>query len=890
MKKLSANISKHSLFENIIPGVYLSVVLTFLVTLPILSYTSSALLKSLYLLGSIVIPAIIIPLIYYISSKITNTNGRNNLVDRENLWTVFFISWFKIIGLIFLVSFITVFAKIIFSSIFVWMQDVNFSVFVFGILLLSVLFTFFKRKLKSSLFVFILFLMGLMVVTHFLVPVSNNDILSGYFEFLTQSRIEPITWLSLILWGSIIGLHRSFNINTDDKVKFIGLQSLSVFFPFLLILISIYLFSSSVNLTFESILSSYYGNGYLSLIVLLILPVISSISILIDEFQSTLKELFPGKFQKNRRFILPTVAFILSYFVSIAFSVSIIAEIAIVIALFIFIIWNLYALLVRKNDNLVHPMWIVLSLVFSFGLLFSVPFITVLFVFIFALFGQLIYGRVKSFFISFNRSIELVGDVDWVPEPNSVLLYLHNIENLNRSFRVAKSLVSKDVHIRVLLVFDETVSKSKKLKDISYIRKALSKYNDDKFSVVAKLSDDLIIGIRELLVEEEHETLLLQYNDSEDDRDFIKKILVNIPSKVLAWSYDISKVNNALVQVFGSSGEECIKSIIPLMILNKGSIFAINSVEVNDNKEIFQAASNYLKSALSIVPDSIKLSQKTFRTDDINYTTEKLIKDYDLYVLSVNTDLISDDVDFLEFGYPTLLVKKPEFNTSQLLRKMWLYFYELIPNLSSIQQRLISVQMQKDAVANTDFYIMILLSSGIAYFGLLQNSAAVIIGGMLVAPLLVPMMAVAHSVIQGNSLMLKQAITSTLKGVGVIIFISFTLTVLVGLNVDPTNEILARTTPNILDLFVALISGGAAAYAISRKTVSAALPGVAISAALVPPLCVLGYGLGIVNGSIIVGSFLLFGTNLVAIVMSSMLVFLLLGFRPYQFENQKAIF
>jgi uncharacterized membrane protein len=95
-----------------------------------------------------------------------------------------------------------------------------------------------------------------------------------------------------------------------------------------------------------------------------------------------------------------------------------------------------------------------------------------------------------------------------------------------------------------------------------------------------------------------------------------------------------------------------------------------------------------------------------------------------------------------------------------------------------------------------------------------------------------------------------------------------------------TGEILARTRPNLLDLAVALASGAAGAYAMSRKGVSAALPGVAVAAALVPPLEVVGIGLAISKADVAGGGLLLFTTNLVAITFAGAMIFLFLGFRP----------
>jgi uncharacterized membrane protein len=94
------------------------------------------------------------------------------------------------------------------------------------------------------------------------------------------------------------------------------------------------------------------------------------------------------------------------------------------------------------------------------------------------------------------------------------------------------------------------------------------------------------------------------------------------------------------------------------------------------------------------------------------------------------------------------------------------------------------------------------------------------------------------------------------------------------------NEITARTAPNLFDLAVALASGAAGAYAIARKDVAASLPGVAIAAALVPPLCVVGIGLAAADMQIAGGAGLLFITNLVAIVLAGSIALLLLRFRP----------
>ena len=211
-----------------------------------------------------------------------------------------------------------------------------------------------------------------------------------------------------------------------------------------------------------------------------------------------------------------------------------------------------------------------------------------------------------------------------------------------------------------------------------------------------------------------------------------------------------------------------------------------------------------------------------------------------------------------------------------------------LPMLNAEEQATIYETMRRNAVANVDFYVLILLSSTIAYFGLLQNSGAVIIGAMLVAPLMSPMMAMAHAIVMGNPRMLGRAAISTLVGMSLAIAVGALLTWLLPLT-PPNSEILGRTSPNIFDLIIAVASGSAGAYALSRKEVAASMPGVAIAASLVPPLCVVGYGIGSADWAIALGALFLFLTNLASILLMGALVFMLLGFQPVKDEHSQSM-
>ena len=185
-----------------------------------------------------------------------------------------------------------------------------------------------------------------------------------------------------------------------------------------------------------------------------------------------------------------------------------------------------------------------------------------------------------------------------------------------------------------------------------------------------------------------------------------------------------------------------------------------------------------------------------------------------------------------------------------------------------------------------EYAALLILAGLIALFGLLENSAAVIIGAMLISPLMNPILAAALALLLGDGkLGIRAAAVLAISIAGVI-----GITCLVALAVplkEATPQILARTTPNLLDLFIAFLSGLAGTLALRGGSVAMTiLPGVAIAVAVVPPLSVVGYGLSTHQESIAGGAFLLFVTNIVAIVISALAVFRLIGFQPRREAEQ----
>ena len=221
-----------------------------------------------------------------------------------------------------------------------------------------------------------------------------------------------------------------------------------------------------------------------------------------------------------------------------------------------------------------------------------------------------------------------------------------------------------------------------------------------------------------------------------------------------------------------------------------------------------------------------------------------------------------------------------------LLRARW-RLMNVLPQLSLEERIAIYRQVRRNARTDTDFYVMMTLAAAIASLGLLLNSPAVIIGAMLMAPLMSALLGLGLGVVQGDVWLLRLALRTTLLGVLTALLVSaVTAYVVPGDRV--TAEMLGRSSPTLVDLAVALISGGAAAYAVARKDVASALPGVAIAVALVPPLATVGLAAAAGEPQVAIGAGLLFLTNLVAIVAAAAIVFLWMGFHPDAREERRA--
>ncbi len=180
----------------------------------------------------------------------------------------------------------------------------------------------------------------------------------------------------------------------------------------------------------------------------------------------------------------------------------------------------------------------------------------------------------------------------------------------------------------------------------------------------------------------------------------------------------------------------------------------------------------------------------------------------------------------------------------------------------------------------TNFFVLLLLAAVIATFGLISDSTASVIGAMIVAPLMGPIMATAAAVVMGSAERALRSLALVVVGVICVIGLSMALTWIVpdvAISFTENSQLSSRIAPGLLALLTALASGAAGAFITAREEIADSIGGVAIAISLVPPLCVVGIALRMGEFGPASGAMMLFITNFLAILLAGGLTFLLGG-------------
>lgn len=201
------------------------------------------------------------------------------------------------------------------------------------------------------------------------------------------------------------------------------------------------------------------------------------------------------------------------------------------------------------------------------------------------------------------------------------------------------------------------------------------------------------------------------------------------------------------------------------------------------------------------------------------------------------------------------------------------------------------------AIPDASYYVLIILSTLIASYGLLSNSTATVIGAMIVAPLMGPILGLAMGTVLGETRMFRRSLTAEITGVLLVVLTGILVAQVVGVSqIDfAASEIANRTRPTLYDLAIGLAAGLAGAFCLIHPKLQASVAGVAIAVALVPPLSVTGLTLagwwsGDLHWRPAFGSFMLFLANFLTIELAAGLLFTAMGFRIQRHDEDKKEF
>ena len=231
----------------------------------------------------------------------------------------------------------------------------------------------------------------------------------------------------------------------------------------------------------------------------------------------------------------------------------------------------------------------------------------------------------------------------------------------------------------------------------------------------------------------------------------------------------------------------------------------------------------------------------------------------------------------------------------EIFRELWRRTVDFVQDITDIQEGSDQVGTINSIMANktmTGANVWLLISAIIvASIGLDTNSPAVIIGAMLISPLMSPILGVGLSVAINNRNTLRTSLQHFGIALGVSLVTSFLYFRFTPLSsAEPTSEMLARTSPTILDVLIAFFGGIAGIVSTTRLEKSNAIPGVAIATALLPPVCVSGYGLAHGEWWIFINALYLFFINSVFVALATFLIVRLLDFPYKQYINEQEKF
>ena len=380
--------------------------------------------------------------------------------------------------------------------------------------------------------------------------------------------------------------------------------------------------------------------------------------------------------------------------------------------------------------------------------------------------------------------------------------------------------------------------------------------------------------------------------DWHGDVDRIREIMRSAPCETfldLGGASGPDDTKRVLVVATGSAHDTIAVRAAHLLAVRNGGVATIAKIEADVGAGAYKVGEQALAGILheADVQEGEHLDTKVVVDNHPVRGVLTCFDDHDLVIVGMNDlPLIRTLGKALDGATLAVVKRTPPLKVGG--RAHWL------PQINPTDYAVLVQQLRQGSQWNADFVMMLGLAAAVASLGLMQNSPAVVIGSMLLAPLMTPMIGVGMALLQANGKLGRSAGKAIALGALLTLTVSFALGFL-----DPGDtlapEVLARGGPNLLDLGIALFAAIAAGYAMARPTIGGAVAGVAIATALVPPLCACGislacgltgalgargeYGIDTYDGAFMnaLGAALLFVTNLFAIMLASTFIFSRMG-------------
>lgn len=214
----------------------------------------------------------------------------------------------------------------------------------------------------------------------------------------------------------------------------------------------------------------------------------------------------------------------------------------------------------------------------------------------------------------------------------------------------------------------------------------------------------------------------------------------------------------------------------------------------------------------------------------------------------------------------------------------------LFENLTSKDKSNAVERLIKGSTPSQDFFFMIILSILTATFGLLLDNVAVIIGSMLIAPMLYPILSLALGISTVDFKLISRSFFTVTKSFAYGVAIAGFATILFNREAtELTSEIVLRIKPDLTHIAIAVVSGFAGSFALVKPQLNETLPGIAISVALIPPIAVVGIGMATINFVLMGGALILFIINALGVMSASIITFTLMDFYVKRREVKETV-